>query len=266
MAAVKKKKAPGFHKGPVPGAAKKKKAPGKRYSSVDYVAVGGDVSTYSISLAAIARTHDGKVRTGAVSLRWEKTTDYFGRIADAANVKELVYELFTATRVMPNLGDVYFAVEEPISYGHLERKESQTIKQQCQISGAFLGGLLKWGWTNIFEIQANSWRKVVADDLAEKFNADFTIHVSKYNNPDLLPLPKDWHVSPKSIGKYRSQQWLHEIHPSWDGHWPDIISHSTRGHIPRPVESHAAGMQPDDRYDAYPMAAWMRREIKRGKQ
>lgn len=273
MAKAVKKKRPGIPKVAVPGKAKRKERPGKPYRSVDYVAIGGDVSMSSIALAGIAVTKGGNVRAGAISVRWEKDTDYFARMAQAAKANEIMYDLFAKLKIMPELDQVYLAVEEPVPIGMFQRSSrgqksgmsSAYLKQQCQISGAFLGGLLKWGWTQIFEIQANSWRKVVADDLAQHFGIDFTIAPQKFNSTDVLPLPKEFHPNPKSIGKYRSPQWLQVMHPKWDKGWPDIVNHSKRGQIPRPKESKAQGIQPDDRYDAFPMAEWMKREIERSK-
>jgi hypothetical protein len=230
-----------------------------------WVCVGADVSTYSIALAGIHKTPDGKIKAKAVAKRWERGTDYFTRMAEAAKAHELVHDLLGELGAIVELDQVFFACEEPISFGHLQRKESQTIKQQCQISGSFLGSLLRWGWVNIYEIQANAWRKVVADDLAAHHGIDFTTYSGKYNSLDVLPLPEGMRPSAKTVGKYRSQQWVAEIHPKWDGNWPDTIQHYKRGLISRPPESRAQGVQPDDRYDAFPMAEWVRREIRKSK-
>lgn len=263
---VKKKKPQDFTKNPVPGKGLKKKTKRVRATSVEYVAIGADVSTYSISLSGLALMKNGDTRHGSISKRWTKEHDYFSRMRDAARAHELVLDLMGGMNLLAELNDVFIAAEEPVSYGHLQRKESKTIKQQCQISGSFLGSMLRWGWNQIYEIQANSWRKVIADDLAAKHKVDFTIHKSKWNEPSFLAFPKEFHFSPKSAGKYRAAQWLHEIHPDWDGHWPDIISDNKLGMIPRPEGRKAQGVQPDDRYDAFPMAEWMRRELEKARK
>src|ERR1041385_3766103 len=155
--AVKKKKRPGFPSKPVSGKT--------RWTRAEYVCIGVDISMSSISLGGIAKTKDGKIRTGAFAVRWQKGTAYFDRMKEAARAQDVVDGLMEALKVMAEPEDVYFAIEEAVSFGHLQRHASNSMKQQVQISGAFIGGLLKWGWPNIIEIQANHWRKIVADDL-----------------------------------------------------------------------------------------------------
>src|SRR3954470_20549032 len=150
-----------------PVAKKKLKASStSKFRHVEWVAIGGDISMTSISIAGTAMLTDGKRRRPKTAVvRWERGTDYYQRMTEASRAHDLVHELFTALKIIPEAERVYFALEEPISYGHVARRETNSIKQQCQISGAFMGGLLRWGWQNIYEIQANQWRKVVADDL-----------------------------------------------------------------------------------------------------
>ena len=219
--------------------AKKKKKSGVQWSRVEWVAVGADVSTYSIALAGCAKLSNGKLRQAkAISLRWEKGTDYFQRIKDAAKGHDLMLDLFSALKVEPSSHEVFIAVEEAVSFGHMQRHQSNSLKQQLQISGSFLGSLVRWGYPNIYEIQANQWRKLVAADLG------ITTHHTKWGKG--------------ADSKYRSQEWVEEFHPKWDGHWPDCITHTTRGLIPRPEGSKAKGVQPDDRYDALAIMNWMR--------
>ena len=220
-----------------------KKPTGKKWSSIEFAACGADVSLSSISLGVIAKTADGKVRTGATSVRWEKGHDYFDRLAVAARAHEIMYDLYADAKIQPDLAQVFIAVEEAVAIGYLQRAQSSWVKQQLQISGAFLGGLVRWGYRNVYEIQAHQWQKLVADDLG------ITTHHTKWN-PD------------KKVGKYRAQQWVEQFHPQWDGHWPDIITDTKRGQIPRPEGRKAQGVQSDDRYEALAMAHWMRNEIK----
>lgn len=225
------------------GARKKTGKKGK-WSRVKWVAVGADVSLYSISLGGIAMTADGKVRTAkAVKHAWEKDYDYFLRMKEAAKPEYFMFDLFSALKVEPELEQVYVAVEEAVSFGHIQRHASNAIKQQIQISGAFIGGLLRYGYKDIYEIQANSWRKLVAEDLG------ITTHHTKWN-PD------------KKVGKYRAQQWVEKFHPKWDGHWPDMIRSTKRGLITRPENSKAKGEQSDDRYEALAIAWWMRQQLR----
>src|SRR5699024_5862956 len=131
-------------KKPVPGKVAKKKRPGDKWRSVEWVAVGADVSMSTISVAGLARIHGGGLRHGAFSIRWAKDDDYFKRMKEAAKAHEAIQELFRVMKVMPELNDVYIAVEEAVSFGHLQRAQSAHVKQQIQISGAFIGGLLRW--------------------------------------------------------------------------------------------------------------------------
>jgi hypothetical protein len=259
-----KKKRPTFTDRPVPGVKKKSKPKGKGWTKVEWVCIGGDISLSSLSLAGLARTRTGKLRTGAISIRWEKEQDYFERMAALAKAHDFIHDLMAEMKVMAELDEIAIAIEEAVPIGMLQRgtkgKSSGAtgawMKQQIQISGSFIGGLLRWGYRDIYEIQANQWRKVVADDLG------ITTHASKWNTEDVLKLPSHMNANAKSIGKYRAQQWVEQFHPKWDGHWPDIIA-SSKGQIARPSTSHAMGIQADDRYESYAIAEWLRRELKR---
>lgn len=216
------------------------------YRSVEWVAIGGDISMSSIALAGTAVLKNGKRRKArAVIERWERGTDYFERMEAASRAERAVHELFSALKVMPELNQVYIALEEPWAFGMVRGGQSNALKQQAQISGAFIGGLLRWGWKQVFEIQANYWRKLVADDLG------ITIHHTKWNPT-------------KTEGKFRAKEWVEKFHPNWDGHWPDLISHTKKGLIPRPEGSRAKAVQSDDRYEAFAMMQWMCNEIKTG--
>ncbi|SRR5580765_521512 len=250
------KKSAKFPKKPVPGKIPVKKAriPFPKSTRVEWVAIGIDTSTYSISGAAIAMQIGELTPVRTHTIRWEKGTDYFKRMRDASMAHDFIHELL-GPFVGPKDEEVFIAIEEPVSYGHLQRMQSQSVKQQIQIQGSLMGGLLRWGWQNIFEIQSNQWRKIIADDLG------ITTHKSKYQSEEFLPLPKGYHVAPTAVGKFRSKQWVEQEHPDWDGKWPDLISHNKLGVIAKPETSKAASFQPDDRYDALAMMDWMRREL-----
>lgn len=198
----------------------------------------------SISLGGIAKTHDGKIRTGAVTKRWQKNTDYFIRMSDAAKAHDIVHDLLAEMKVMADLDEIHFAIEEAVAIGYLQRaKNSSWAKQQIQISGAFLGGLLRWGYKDITEIQAQQWQALVAADLG------ITTHHTKWN-----PTKKE--------GKFRAKEWIERFHPKWDGHWEDLINDSKLGLIARPEGRKAQAVQSDDRYEALAAAWWMRQELK----
>jgi len=264
MKAVKKKR-PNLVRSPVP--VKKKKAlppvDTRKWKRIEWCAIGADVSMATISLAGIAKLKSGDIKGAAVAVRWERGEDYIVRMRQAAKAHEIVHDLFSKLKIMPELDEVYFALEEPFPLGMVKQMESNALKQQAQISGAFFGGLLRWGWNHIYEISANSWRKIVADDIAAGISDGFSIHHTKWNSRDFLPLPEGYRANDKTVGKYRAQFWVEKFHPEWDGKWPDLISHSKRGLIPRPEGSNAQGVQSDDRYEAFAMAKWMQNEIER---
>lgn len=256
MAPVKKKSAK-KRKLAVPG----KKRAGKRWTKAEWVCIGGDISMSSISLGGIALTAGGKIRAGAISKRWTKDIDYFIRLKDAARAHDLVDELLAELKTMAGLEQISFGIEEAVPIGMLQRGSKggsgSWMKQQLQISGAFLGGLVKYGYQDIVEIQANQWRSMIAHELG------ITIHPTKWNAETELPLPEEFPpVGVKNVGKYRAQQWVVSFHPKWDKGWPDIIS-SSDGQVPRPENSLAAGQQSDDRYEALAMAEWLRRELRK---
>lgn len=239
---AKKKKSPNFTKVAVSGDSSKKKP----YRTVKWIAVGADVSMSSISLGGIAKTSEGKIRTGAVTTRWPKNTDYFKRMVDAAKAHDIVHELFIEMRIQAEIEEIHFAVEEAVAIGYLQRaSNSSWAKQQIQISGAFLGGLLRYGYKDIREIQAQQWQALVAADLG------ITTHHSKWN-----PTKKE--------GKFRAREWVEQFHPAWDGRWPDLIADAKLGLIPKPEGRKQQPKQSDDRYEALAMAWWMRQEMKHG--
>jgi hypothetical protein len=249
IVAVKKKKSPGIRRSAVSG--------GRKWKKAEMVYIGGDISLSSISLGGLARTTDGKLRFGAVSKRWTKDVDYFIRMKESAKAHEFVLDLLAELKVLAEIEQMAFAIEEAVAIGYLQKAQSAWVKQQLQISGAFLGGLLRWGYKDIVEIQANKWRAMVANDLG------ITTHTSKWNSTDVLALPPEFHAAARNVGKYRAQQWVQVFHPKWDGHWPDIVK-TKDGQVSRPETSKAAGEQSDDRYEALAMSEWLRRDLKRG--
>jgi hypothetical protein len=125
------------------------------------------------------------------------------------------------------------------------------MKQQAEISGAFLSGLVRWGYTNVSQMNSIRWRTMVAEELG------ITTHHSKWKSPELA---RKYNTTPKDSGKFRAKQWalgseegmtfaedigFDDVIPDW----PDIIK-TKNGNTPRPEGSTAKAIQPDDRYDA----------------
>jgi len=222
--------------------------------SKGWLAVGFDVSVSSIAGCAVG--YDAilkkKLQPNFTSWRWAVGTHYFDRISDCARSHQYVEDLQFRSGVMVELDEIYIAVEEPWPFGMVKQMESQALKQQAEISGAFIGGLLRYGYTNVFQISANQWRQIVAAELG------ITIHHTKYNYTEN---PFQFAPSGRGSGKWRSKEYgLKFGLPDW----PDIIQSTKQGKIPRPETSKAKAVQPDDRYDAFPIANWMEAEYLRG--
>jgi len=223
----------------------KASASGKRWSPIEWGCVGIDTSTYAISASVIVKTKDGKIRAGSHGIRWTKETEFFKRMAIASRSADFMQDLFATVKIMPELNEIYIGMEEPAAISHVSKGQSQYVMQQMLMGGAILGGILKWGWTQTWLIPAKSWQAHIAPDLG------ITTHHTKWN-----PTKKE--------GKFRAKEWVQQFHPKWDGSWPDIIPHSTKGQIPRPEGSKARGTQSDDRYETLAMADYMRAELKSG--
>jgi hypothetical protein len=224
-------------------------------STKTWMVCGFDLSMSSIAGAAYC--YDGTLRKeigpSFTMKLWEKNTHYFERITDAALAHNFIHDLQVGLKVVAELDEIYIAVEEPFPVGMVKRLESQSIKQQAEISGAFLGGLLRYGYKNLFQISWQSWAALVAGDLG------ITTHHSKWNY-NSTPNPFKLAPNGKGSGKWRAKEWA--LNSDYEvKKWKDLINHHTRGKIHRPKESKARGVQPDDRYDALGVMHWMRTEL-----
>ena len=228
------------------------------------VIMGADISMSSIALAGIALDGTLKKTVGPQFQihRWDTGTHYFDRITDCARCENYIWNLYADLKLgNVELSNVYIAVEEPWPFGLVGKAQSGYLKQQAEISGAFLAGLLRYGFRNIFQISANSWRKLVADEL------EITIHHSKWKAPDLgwaMPDPCGFfNCKPADLGKFRSKAWALGTYGGEVPEWPEIIE-TAKGKLPRPEDSRAKAVQADDRYDALAVCEWMRREWQTG--
>jgi hypothetical protein len=223
----------------------KKKKP-KRISGPkdSWVAVGIDLSTSSIAGCAFGYDYMlRKKERGPVfnSVRWERHQDYFHRLNELSRGHIFILDLIGQLKMLVEPDRVNIAIEEPWPFGMQKRLESNSLKQQAQMSGCFIGGLIRWGYVHIYEIHNQWWRGIIAEDLG------ISTHWTKYG---------------KGIeGKMRSKEWALDFMKAPE--WPDLIQHSKRGLIPRPEGSRAKAQQPDDRYDALAMAVWMKRELEK---
>lgn len=198
----------------------------------------------SISIAGVgySRTLDKFSGPCFSSQRFPKDTHYFDRLKAAVKSVDRLWDLCAELKLPSmELDRIFIAVEEPFPLGMLGNKggkfQSGFLKQQSQMTGAFIAGLIRHGHVNVFEINNVSWRKVVADDLG------ITTHYSKWDKFK----PKEWALENFNVPEL-----------------PDLISHNKLGLIPRPDGSKAKAVQPDDIYDALGICMWMVSEMKFG--
>jgi hypothetical protein len=247
-------------KRPVAKAKARKKMPKPRaVQDHGWILAGFDVSLSSMTGAAISYDAIFNKLRGPVfvSKRWQGDDHYFDRLKDAAMAHELVLELQSQLHVNMRTDEVYIAQEEPFPpHGKfMSGGASGALKQQAEISGAFLGSLLRWGYRELWQMGNMQWRKVVADMITETTGEPVTTHYTKWNSPTLA---QRFNCPPKVSGKFRAKQWALDVMAPYFGQmydgdempdYPDLIRR-TGGHIPRPEDSKAKAFQPDDRYDA----------------
>ena len=233
----------------------RKKSRANRISIADprpdkgWIVCGFDVSMSCIAGAAIA--YDAIIRKFKgpvfVEVRWTKQDEYFDRLKVAAKSHELIFDIIGQFHLSLPLEKIFIAQEEPWPFGLVRGGESGWLKQQAEISGAFLGGLVRYGYENVSQMNTIRWRTVVANDLG------ITTHHSKWKDPTLCAV---YNCIPKDAGKFRTKQWALAYSKNgnyWNEEvplWPDIIKSQNLGNIPRPKNSRAKAHQPDDRYDA----------------
>ena len=165
-----------------------------------------------------------------VNERWSRDTHYFDRLKSAARPEIFIHSLMSGLKgAVVETDQIYIAVEEPWPMGIVKKAESGWLKQQAQIQGTFIGGLVRYGFANIYEVNAQSWKKVVADELGVK-----------------VGLSKDF--------KWTVKKWAIDTYGLED--MPDLIE-SKLGLTPKPKTSRAKPKQPEDIYDAMGLCAWM---------
>lgn len=236
----------------------------KKVSKAPSLIIGIDISMSSIAMAGLSYdTTLNEIRGPAFSMwRWPQGTHYFDRISDCAHPENYIWDVMSELKCgNVELQNIHIAVEEPWPLGMVGKAQSGYLKQQAEISGALLAGLLRYGYRNIFQIPANYWRKLVADELG------ITMHHSKWKAQDLGWGMDDpcgfFNCKPNDLGKFRSKSWALGTYGREVPDWPEIIE-SKQGKIPRPEDSRAKAIQCDDRYDALAIMEWVHREWKAG--
>lgn len=222
---------------------------------------GFDVSMSSIAGAAISYDAVLKKFKGPVfaEIRWSKEDHYFDRLKAAAKSHDLILDMQGQMLLTLGHDEIFIAEEEPWPFGLARKGDSQWLKQQAEVSGAFLGGLVRYGFENVTQMNSIRWRTIVANGISEDLGEDVTTHFSKWKSPKLCDR---YNCAPKDSGKFRTKQWALDVMAPYFGQqweteipdWPDIIENTKLGKIPRPEDSKAKAVQPDDRYDALAIA------------
>lgn len=214
-----------------------------------YAVVGIDLSMSSIAGAAYGS--DGVIgkRKGPYfhSVRWSSDTGYFERLRYVSRAENFIHDILGKFQMPLELNEIVIVIEEPFPMGMIGKGSGAFIKQQAEINGAFMGGLLRYGYQLVFQINSMEWRKIVAEDLG------ITTHHSKWKDPSLA---EEFNCKPDDTGKFRAKQWALDATTQRERRWrkeipnlPDLIN-SKNGKIPRPEGSVAKAVQPDDVYDA----------------
>lgn len=204
-----------------------------RSETTSWAAVGCDTSMTSI--AAVAVGYDGKLckRVGPFygEIRWMPEDDYFLRLAQAAAGFNMIHDMLAKMWVLDPTR-TYIAFEEPWFYGAVKQQQSEWLKQQAEIAGAFKGGLARYGYKNLYEINNSQWRAVIRRD---------GIKIRK--GPE---------------GKFDIKEWAMLAYGLPD--LPDLVASRTGAKIPRPESGYGAkarAIQPNDIYDAAAVCGWM---------
>lgn len=207
---------------------------GRKNDNPKWIAVGVDVSMSSIAVAAMGWDATLKQMRGPSThtLRWPSSYPYLDRLREAARPANLIDEALSGLGFWTqSRDDIYVAVEEPWPMGLIKRAASQYVKQQAQVSGALLGGLMRDGFTNLWEINYQTWLNVIRAETG-------------------LTMPSNKET------KWKVKEWAIEAFGVPD--LPDLIQHGKLGKIPRPEGSKAKAVQPEDIYDALGIMEYMR--------
>lgn len=225
----------------------------KKATRTSWAAVGIDTSMTACSVVGVA--YDGMtdkiVGPFHSEIRWMPEDGYFKRLGEAAKGYELVLDVVRGAWVLDS-SRIFIACEEPIFYGAVKAQTGAWIKQQCEVAGAFKGGLVRYGFRNIYEINNSQWHATLRKDgvefeRAERGTSQSEKAAVRHRNKFKV---KDWAI--QAFG-------LPEL--------PDLVKSKSGAKIPRPAEGFGAKAkpeQPSDVYDAAACAAWIQDMIESG--
>src|SRR5262252_6184885 len=146
---------PSSHVGrPVAKAKAKKRAISRNAHLKSRAWLGIDLSLHALAIAALGYDDVLKRHTGPVFriVQWHRDDDYFKRLHQLALVQNEISHTLYDMKLFLDLDQIYIAQEEPWPLGLVGKGHSQTLKQQAEMSGALLAGLLRYGYRNIYQI------------------------------------------------------------------------------------------------------------------
>lgn len=203
--------------------------PTPKVQESSWASVGIDISLSSISgaMTVYDALMDELKGPGLHQVRWERPVHFLDRLAQATQAGNFVLDLLseTCSASIP-LDRFWIGVEEAWPAGIVKKADSRWLRQQAQVQGAFMGGLRKYGYTKVEEVNAQLWKNPIREETG-------------------IGRPDKWDV----------KKWALESFAVPD--FPDLIKHGTRGLIPKPDTSRAKPVQPDDRYDALGILEYM---------
>lgn len=203
--------------------------PASKRQEASWASVGIDISITSISgaMTVYDAVVDELKGPGLHSVRWERPTHFLDRLAEATRAGNFVLDLLseTCSASIP-LDRFWIGVEEAWPAGIVKKADSGWLRQQAQVQGAFMGGLVKYGYTKVYEVNAQLWKNPIREETG-------------------IGRPDKWDVKAWALDTFAVPD------------FPDLIKHSKRGLIAKPDTSKAKPMQPDDRYDALGVMEYM---------
>lgn len=205
-----------------------------------WAALGFDVSMVSIAGTGIRydATLDQLSACAFSQWRWEQGDDWFKRLGKAAKGHDLVHDILGQIGWFGHNHQVFIGIEQAWPFGIVKRADSAWLYQQAQMHGAFVGGLVRYGYSEVYEVNAASWRSIVSTELGVKQTSEL---------------------------KFQTQGWAME---TWDlPELPEIVSVDGRGKIERPESGAGANKKadhPNDVYDAAAVMTWMWAQIEEG--
>jgi len=207
-------------------------------AAASWAAIGADTSmtACSVVLVGFDAILDKMVGPFYAETRWTPEDDYFKRLAEAAD-PSLLHSVLAKVHVV-NMDRIFIAIEEPWYYGATKDQKSAWLKQQAEVCGAFKGGLARWGYQNIYEINNSQWRATLRRDGVEFVKGK----------------ESKWQVKEWAINAFG----LPDL--------PDLVKSKSGAKIPRPESGYGAkakAVQPNDIYDAAACCAWMNDEIEK---